>query len=64
MKTTVSGCYDDGEQVHRCDDEVAEFWSVYTSTNGEPQMWHSDHETRAAAEHEAAMLTVAHDTVS
>lgn len=58
MKTTVSGCCEDGKQglVSRCEDDEADFWSVYTSTDDTPQMWHSDHESRAAAEFEAARI--------
>ena len=56
MKTTVSGCYDDNDEVHRCGDENAEFWSVYTCIEGESEMWHSDHETRASAEYESTKL--------
>lgn len=57
MKTTVSGCREDDDEVYRCDDVDAEFWSVYTSTNDTPQIWHSDHDSRAAAEYEAAKIT-------
>lgn len=55
-ETTVSGCAEVDGCTIRCTDAEAEFYSVYTSKDGEAQMWHSDHETRAAAEFEATKL--------
>ena len=57
MKTTVSGCYEEDGGTYRCDDKDAEFWSVYTSADDTPQMWHSDHNSRTEADAEAARLT-------